>query len=104
MSEFGPGWATRLGLPDCIEREFEVEHGRAPWATAELCEWANASGRRSPAGVWRCLGMADEPKVIDLGTTLAPVRAWIYRNPGPAAAAALLAYLVMVGTGKRRRR
>lgn len=48
-------WAQSMGLPDCIGQVFADEHnGALPQSNAELCQWANSTGRRLPTGEWKC--------------------------------------------------
>ena len=98
-------WVQSIGWPDtslgtCVGRAFADEHGGRLPLLAELCPWANATGRRKPDGTWVCIpaavtGGLQLPDLSEwLTTARAKVQAWVYLNPwlalGSVAGAILL--------------
>ena len=98
-------WANGLQLPRCIGDDFVGEHGRLPESTAELCAWANTTGRRTPDGQWHCLNQT--PKAVEQGDPSDWRRfiKWAESNPGRTALLALgIVWLFSLPeTGRRRR-
>ena len=84
-------WARGIGfeepLGSCVGRAFADEHGGRLPLRAELCEWANATGRRKPDGSWVCTPAATTgglqlPDLSEWITTArAKIQAWVYANP-----------------------
>lgn len=83
------GWAQALRLPKCIFVDFTGEYGRLPESTAELCTWANATGRRTPDGQWHCLNQTPTAKGSAEPSDWRRFIEWAESNPGRTALLAI---------------
>ena len=104
-------WVQSVGWPDttlgtCIGQAFADEHGGRLPMTAELCVWANATGRRRSDGSWVCIpaegGMSKVQINVNWTDMAAKVRAWVYQHPIPSVGIVALVW-VMLGFGKSER-
>ncbi|MDO8670580.1 MAG: hypothetical protein Q7O66_04015 [Dehalococcoidia bacterium] len=106
-------WVQAIGWPDaslgtCVGRAFADEHGGRLPLRAELCPWANVTGRRKSDGSWVCIpattGGLEMPDLNEwLTNARAKTQAWVYAHPilGLGSLAAIV-LLISQQAGKRQ--